>query len=160
MCANANRHGNEIEHNAQYQARKGADKGDQSLRTWRVGFATEARYSAEQPQGDPLDFDASSHRNDGMRELVSQQGGQEHEGRHHAGSPVSAGSLARHGRRKNARRETPRDQGGHDQEAPVEPNVYAEDAAEADVLVHVASQDEPRPGWVHLSLDWIGCPVI
>src|SRR5260370_24688387 len=33
VCAAANRHGNEIKHNAQDQARQGADKGDQGLRT-------------------------------------------------------------------------------------------------------------------------------
>src|SRR2546426_9398959 len=74
-----------------------------------------------------------------MREFVGKQGSQVHKGGHHARGPVRAGGLAGRGGRQDAGGEAPGDQGGNDQQAPVQPHVDASDAAKAQVLVHVTS---------------------
>ncbi len=61
--------------------------------------------------------------------------------------------MAGRGRRQDAGCEAPGDEGGNDQEAPVQAHVDAEDASEAEVFVHVAIQDAPSGDWAQLEDD-------
>ena len=110
---------------------RGPGDRDEELAARVLGFVLEAGDAAEQPQGDAFDPLAAALRDERVRELMGEDRGEEHGGGEDRGRPIGpAGVGFEVG--EHARGEGVGEQAADEQQAPVDTDLDAADAAEAD----------------------------
>ena len=119
------------EGDAEADARRGSGDRDEKLAARVLGFVLEAGDAAEQPQGDAFDALAAALRDERVRELVGEDRGEEHGGGEDRGRPVGAAGVGFEVG-EHARGEGVREQASDEEQAPVDTDLDAADAAEAD----------------------------
>ena len=104
---------------------------DEELAARVLGFVLEAGDAAEQPQGDAFDSLAAALRHERVRELVGEDRGEEQGGGEDGGRPVRPAGIGLEVG-EHARGEGVGEQAADEQQAPVDTDLDAADAAEAD----------------------------